>query len=110
MPCQSHDGGVHRLLLIEDDLAIAEPFARALHHDGHQVEVAGDSPTRLQRALTGGHDLVVLMLTARAEETDAVVGLDAGADDYLIEPDGGRLELVQARPPLLELYLVADQG
>jgi len=62
---RSHDGGVHPLLLIEDDPAIAAPLARALIRDGYQVEVAGDGPTGLQGALAGGYGLVVELVRAR---------------------------------------------
>jgi DNA-binding response OmpR family regulator len=112
MACRSHDGGVHRLLLIEDDPAIAEPLTRALVRDGYLVEAARDGPTGLQRALAGDYDLLVLdlglpgldglevcrrlraalptlpvlMLTAPTEELHAVVGFDAGADDYVTKP------------------------
>jgi DNA-binding response OmpR family regulator len=100
------------LLLAEDDEAIAAPLARALRREGHEVEVAGDGPGALQRSLSGRVDLLildlglpgidgvdvcrrlrevdpdlpVLMLTARADEVDLVVGLDAGADDYVAKP------------------------
>jgi DNA-binding response OmpR family regulator len=112
MACRSHDGGVHRLLLIEDDPAIAEPLTRALVRDGYLVEAARDGPTGLQRALAGDYDLLVLdlglpgldglevcrrlraalptlpvlMLTAPTEELHAVVGFDVGADDYVTKP------------------------
>ncbi|MGH8866477.1 MAG: response regulator transcription factor [Actinomycetes bacterium] len=98
-----------RVLLAEDDTAIAEPLARALRRDGYEVEVCGDGPSALERVRAGGVDLLVLdlglpemdglevarrmrgegctapvlVLTARADEVDTVVGLDAGADDYV---------------------------
>ncbi|MDX6647438.1 MAG: hypothetical protein QOK40_3165 [Miltoncostaeaceae bacterium] len=100
------------VLVVEDDRAIAEPLARALRREGHEVEVVGDGELAVARGLEGRHDLVILdlglpgidgvevcqrlraagkttpilMLTARAEEIDAVVGLDAGADDYQAKP------------------------
>lgn len=101
-----------RVLLVEDDQAIAEPLARALRRDGHDVEAVGDGLVAAARGVSGDHDLVILdlglpsldgvevcrrirahlpalpilMLTARADEIDAVVGLDAGADDYQAKP------------------------
>ena len=100
-----------RLLLVEDDASIAEPLVAALRREGHDVawsatganglesvgpetdlvlldlglpDVDGLEVCRqLRRRLP---DLPVLMLTARAEEVDAVVGLDAGADDYVTTP------------------------
>jgi DNA-binding response OmpR family regulator len=103
---------VARLLLVEDDSAIAEPLARALRRQGHDVDAAADGLTGAARGVHGEHDLVILdlglpdidglevcrriraarpdvpllMLTARGEEIDAVEGLDAGADDYQTKP------------------------
>ena len=100
------------VLLAEDDPAIAEPLSRALHREGYTVQVVVDGPSALEAANAGGADLLVLdlglpgmdglevcrrlrsagrglpvlMLTARADEVDFVVGLDAGADDYVAKP------------------------
>lgn len=100
------------VLLAEDDDAIAAPLSRALGREGYAVTVEATGPTALQRALDGGYDLLildlglpgmdglevcrqiratgadiaVLMLTARTDEVDFVVGLDAGADDYVSKP------------------------
>ncbi len=100
------------VLLAEDDTAIAEPLSRALQREGHRVVRVGDGPAALHRADDGDVDLLVLdlglpemdgldvcrrlrrtrpdlpvlMLTARADEVDFVVGLDAGADDYVAKP------------------------
>ncbi|PJJ69969.1 DNA-binding response OmpR family regulator [Sediminihabitans luteus] len=98
------------VLLAEDDPAIAEPLARALTREGYDVVVQGTG----QGAVESAHlaDIVVLdlglpdmdgldvareirhqglttpvlVLTARADEVDLVVGLDAGADDYVTKP------------------------
>jgi DNA-binding response OmpR family regulator len=103
---------VNVVLLAEDDPAIAEPLSRALHREGYAVQIVSDGPTALEAANAGGADLLVLdlglpgmdglevcrrlrsagralpvlMLTARADEVDFVVGLDAGADDYVAKP------------------------
>ncbi|MVU78720.1 response regulator [Nocardia sp. ET3-3] len=100
------------VLLAEDDEAIAAPLSRALGREGYSVTVESYGPAVLERALEGGHDLLildlglpgmdglevcrqvrargaelaVLMLTARTDEVDFVVGLDAGADDYVGKP------------------------
>jgi DNA-binding response OmpR family regulator len=105
-------GLVTTVLLAEDDTGIAEPLSRALQREGHQVLVVGDGPSALSRAAEGEVDLLVLdlglpamdgldvcrrlrrirpdmpvlMLTARTDEVDFVVGLDAGADDYVAKP------------------------
>src|ERR1700721_1758682 len=100
------------VLLAEDDASISEPLARALRREGYDVDVAPDGPSTLEAALGGGVDLIVLdiglprldglevcrrlrsdgqtvpvlILTARADEVDTVIGLDAGADDYVTKP------------------------
>src|SRR5580692_2925214 len=104
--------GMTCVLLAEDDASISEPLSRALRREGYQVEVTQDGPSTLERALGEGADLIlldiglpemdglevcrrvraeghavpVLILTARADEVDTVVGLDAGADDYVTKP------------------------
>jgi DNA-binding response OmpR family regulator len=100
-----------RVLLAEDDEAISAPLERALKREGYDVEVAGDGATALASALRGvdlvvldlglpeidglevcrklraaGSAVPVLILTARVDEVDTVVGLDAGADDYVTKP------------------------
>lgn len=111
-----------RLLLVEDDSAIAEPLSRALDREGYSVERASrgidaltiaasedhidfvildlglpdiDGLEVCRRLRKGGLEAPVLILTARADEVDAVVGLDAGADDYVTKPF--RLGELQAR-------------
>ena len=100
------------VLLAEDDAAIAEPLSRALQREGYEVAVADDGLVALEHVRGGGVDLLVLdlglpgmdglevcrrirlevpdlpvlMLTARTDEVDFVVGLDAGADDYVGKP------------------------
>jgi DNA-binding response OmpR family regulator len=102
-----------RVLLAEDDQAISEPLARALRREGYEVEVCEDGPGALESATGGtpvdlvvldiglpgmdglevcrrlrteGSGVPVLVLTARTDEVDTVVGLDAGADDYVGKP------------------------
>jgi DNA-binding response OmpR family regulator len=100
------------LLLVEDDDDIAEPLVGALAREGYVVDRAETGAAALARGLEAAHDLVILdlglpdldglevcrrlrlaqptlpilMLTARVEEVDTVVGLDAGADDYVTKP------------------------
>jgi DNA-binding response OmpR family regulator len=100
------------VLLAEDDLSISDPLARALRREGYLVNVSADGVGTLDAALAGGIDLLildlglprldglevcrrlrsqgihvpVLILTARADEVDTVIGLDAGADDYVTKP------------------------
>ncbi|OQO90200.1 response regulator transcription factor [Saccharomonospora piscinae] len=105
-------GTVSVVLLAEDDPAIAEPLSRALRREGYEVAVVADGPSALDRSASHRVDLLVLdlglpgmdglevcrrlratdrglpvlMLTARTDEVDFVVGLDAGADDYVAKP------------------------
>jgi DNA-binding response OmpR family regulator len=100
------------VLLAEDDPSISEPLARALRREGYDVGVSADGPDTIEAAKAGGIDLIVLdvglprldglevcrrlrsaghvvpvlILTARADEVDTVIGLDAGADDYVTKP------------------------
>lgn len=98
-------------IIAEDDEDIAQPLARAMRREGFDVTVVSDGPSALVTAREGctllildiglprmdglevcrrlraeGHTFPVLMLTARAGEIDTVVGLDAGADDYVTKP------------------------
>lgn len=99
-----------RVLLAEDDPAIAEPLARALGREGYDVQVHGtgqgviDDVTSADLVVldlglpdmdgldvarwvrSQGMSVPLLVLTARADEVDLVVGLDAGADDYVTKP------------------------
>lgn len=101
-----------RILLVEDDLEIAVPLVRSLQAAGYSVALVGDGVAALEKARTTKPDMIVLdlglpnmdgleicrtlraqkydmpilILTARSSELDLVVGLDAGADDYIIKP------------------------
>ena len=99
------------ILVVDDETAIAEAVAARLRSEGLLVEIAGDGPSAVSRCDELRPDLVVLdlmlpgfdglevcrpiqqqrpvpvlMLTARDDETDVVVGLGVGADDYLTKP------------------------
>jgi two-component system, OmpR family, response regulator CpxR len=109
---------VPRVLIVDDDAALRELLEEYLGQEGYAVETAGDGEAGAARALASGIDLVVLdvmlpglsgldvlrrirrasrvpvvMLTARGEEVDRIVGLELGADDYLPKPFNPR-ELV----------------
>jgi DNA-binding response OmpR family regulator len=101
------------LLVVEDDQRLQRLLKRLLEEDRHLVEVAGDGETAVEiateapgievvildvglpdisglevarRIRATGRDVAILMLTARDTVGDRVVGLDAGADDYLVKP------------------------
>jgi DNA-binding response OmpR family regulator len=108
-----------RLLIVDDDRELCELVAELLEGEGFRVEVSNRSEEGLARALSGEHSLVVLdvmmpgmngfevlrrlraegsgvhvlMLTARGDDVDRIVGLEIGADDYLPKPFNPR-ELV----------------
>jgi two-component system response regulator CpxR len=107
-----------RILVIDDDVELCELLADYLGQEGFVVEAANDAASGLESALSGKFSLVVLdvmlpgmsgfevlrrvrersrvpvlMLTARGEEVDRIVGLEMGADDYLPKPFNPR-ELV----------------
>ena len=103
-----------RALVVEDDPDIVELIDHYLKAEGFEVEALGDGRQALERLRGGGHDVVILdlqlpgldglslcaelrrdkrtrslpviMLTARGDEADRVVGLEVGADDYVVKP------------------------
>jgi DNA-binding response OmpR family regulator len=105
------DAGGHRILLVDDEQSIQTLLSYPLARDGYEVVSATDGAEALERFAEQEFDLVVLdvmlpridglevcrqmrarsavpiiMLTARAEEIDKVVGLELGADDYITKP------------------------
>ena len=105
-----------RILVVEDEPGIALGLEDDLRIEGYEVEVAGDGITALRRAREaafdlivldvmlpgkdgfevcrelrrGGHRTPILMLTAKAQEAEKVLGLELGADDYVTKPFGTR--------------------
>jgi DNA-binding response OmpR family regulator len=110
--------GVDRILVVDDDVELCSLVSEYLRPEGFQVEAVHDGKAGLARALSGDHLLAVLdvmlpgmngfdvlrrirdssrlpvlLLTARGEDVDRIVGLEIGADDYLPKPFNPR-ELV----------------
>ncbi len=101
-----------RILLVEDEPGVAVTLSDLLIDEGYAVDIAVDGPTGLQRAVAEpfdlvildvmlpgkngfdvcrdlrqqGKDMAVMMLTAKSQLTDRVVGLKLGADDYVAKP------------------------
>lgn len=106
------EGVVQRVLVVEDEEAIAEGIAFNLRRKGYEVFLAGDGRSGLAAAMAGQFDLIlldvrlpgidgfevcqrlrqtgdftpILMLTARSQPDDVVYGLKSGADDYVTKP------------------------
>ncbi|MEU5877193.1 response regulator transcription factor [Spirillospora sp. NPDC047279] len=114
-----------RILVVEDEPTIARAVADRLAAEGFAVEIAGDGPAAVERAREYEPDLVVLdvmlpgfdglevcrrvqaeravpvlMLTARDDETDLLVGLGVGADDYITKPFSMRELVARVRTVL----------
>jgi DNA-binding response OmpR family regulator len=123
-----------RVLVVDDEPRVREVVAAYLERDGYRVDQAGDGDAARERLASNDPDLVILdimfpgasgldlladlrkrsdvpviLLTARAEETDRILGLELGADDYVVKPFSPR-ELVarvrtvlrRARPDTVE--------
>ena len=100
-----------KILLVEDEEKLARMVELELRYEGYEVDKAFDGRSGLDRALSGGYDLIlldimlpalsgmevlrrlrresqtpVIMLTARDTVVDKVAGLDSGADDYITKP------------------------
>lgn len=126
-----------RILLVEDDDRIAKPLAEDLRHQHHVVDLAYDGIEGWDCSQGVTYDLIlldlmlpkldgitlcqklrsakymgfVLMLTARDTTTDKVIGLDAGADDYLVKPFeleelSARIRALSRRPLELQQHIL----
>jgi len=123
-----------RILIIDDDEELCELVSEYLSVEGFQVEAIHDGETGLQKALQSEQDLVildvmlptkngfdvlrelrqtskiaVLMLTARGEDSERIVGLESGADDYLPKPFNPR-ELAARMRAILRRAEITDEA
>jgi DNA-binding response OmpR family regulator len=116
--------GRRTILMVEDERSITEPLAEALAREGFDTQVAGTVAEALELAQRGpdlvlldvmlpdgsGYDVCrrlressrvpIIMLTARGEETDRIVGLELGADDYIVKPFSAREVVARIRAVL----------
>jgi DNA-binding response OmpR family regulator len=125
-----------RVLIIEDDPTVAEVVGRYLAREGYLVETAADGADGLRRAISDLPDLVVLdlmlpsmgglevcrrlrattppipiiMLTARSEEAERIIGLEAGADDYVTKPFSPRELTARVRAVLRRAAAAANSS
>jgi DNA-binding response OmpR family regulator len=121
----STTAGRPRILLVEDEESISEPFSRALAREGFEPIVARTAAEALKlaeqrepqlvlldlmlpdgdgrdvaRDLRRRSDVPIIMLTARGTETDRIVGLELGADDYVVKPFSGPEVIARIRAVL----------
>ncbi|MGK7884685.1 MAG: two-component system response regulator RppA [Crocosphaera sp.] len=126
-----------KILLVDDEAELTEPLHHVLSHEGYNVDVADDGQKGYQLALQNTYDLLildwmlpgkpglsicqelrsqgkttpVLFLTAKDTLDDRVMGLDAGADDYLVKPFElrelmARVRALLRRSPALETVAI----
>jgi two-component system, OmpR family, response regulator RegX3 len=113
------------VLLVEDEESITAPLSEALSREGFEPVIAGTAAEALELASSRSPDLVLLdlglpdgsgldvcrelrsrstvpiiMVTARGEETDRIVGLEVGADDYVVKPFSAREVVARIRAVL----------
>ncbi len=124
-----------RVLLVEDERSISEPFSRALAREGFEPVLAetlaqaraafkqrapdlvlldlrlpdGDG-RELARELRAGSQVPIIMLTARGSEVDRVVGLELGADDYVVKPFAAAEVIARIRAVLRRSGGAAQRG
>jgi len=126
---------VASILVVEDEAAMNDLIRAELEAEGHVVRQAHDGAQALRlvheqtpqlvildwmlpgldglsvcRQLRQDYLMPIIMLTARAEEVDRVLGLEVGADDYLVKPFGVRELLARTRAALRRVELEAKRG
>ena len=124
-----------KILVIEDEISLRETLAYNLHKQGYLVETSGDGLQGLQLARQMSPDLIlldvmlpgmdgfeicrilrqemdipILMLTARVDEIDRVVGLELGADDYITKPFSMRELLARVKTRLRVLNIMREKS
>jgi len=122
-----------KILIVEDELTLQETLAYNLKHEGYTVVTAGDGNQAVEKARQQKPDLIVLdimlpgmdgfdvcrtlrkemnepilMLTARDDEIDRVVGLEVGADDYLTKPFSMREFIARVKALLRRVKVMKD--
>jgi len=123
-----------KVLVVEDEPALVDTLEYSLKRQGYDVTVAGDGGVALEKARANPPDLIVLdvmlptldgfevcrilrqemnvpilMLTARTEEVDKIVGLEVGADDYLTKPFSMRELMARVKALLRRVRLVREE-
>lgn len=123
-----------KILVVDDEVSLQETLAYNLKKEGYLVDVASDGPTAIDLARQSKPDLIildimlpgldgfevcrilrkemstpVLMLTARDDEIDRVVGLEVGADDYLAKPFSMRELIARVKALLRRVRIIRQE-
>ncbi|CAH1386674.1 response regulator [Candidatus Nitrotoga sp. M5] len=126
---------MNRILLADDDIELCVMLKQYLEVEGFQVGMAHDGESALNQARTSDYDMVVLdvmmpqlngfdvlrklrkdsllpvlMLTARGEDVDSIIGLELGADDYLPKPCNPRVLVSRIRAILRRIQSQKQHG
>jgi len=124
-----------RILVVEDEISIRETIAYNLTREGFQVEEAADGNAAIEiarstkpdalildimlpgkdglevcRILRKESNVPILMLTARADEIDKIVGLEIGADDYMVKPFSMRELMTRVKALLRRVRLIREES
>jgi DNA-binding response OmpR family regulator len=131
---KKQDEPQHKILIVEDDLTLLETLEYNLAAEGYQIITAADGLTALEMAREEQPDVIlldlmlprldgfevcrilrremnvpILMLTARVDEVDRVVGLEVGADDYLTKPFSMRELIARVKALLRRVRLIREE-
>jgi two-component system response regulator AdeR len=134
-PHQNAQGRGQLVLVVEDEITLAETIELYLRHEGFRTERAADGERALElfraarpdlvlldlglpkvdgmevlRRIRAASDVPVVILTARAEEVDELLGLGMGADDYLVKPVSARKLLARVKVALRRAAPAAGDG
>jgi DNA-binding response OmpR family regulator len=127
-----HADGVQRVLVVEDDDAIAEPLTQGLEREGYAVTRVATGTEALEqsdadlvlldlglpdldgyevcRRMRARASTPIIVITARGDEVDRVVGLELGADDYVVKPFGYRELVARIRAVTRRTSMVDQVG
>jgi len=131
---KKQDEPQHKILIVEDDLTLLETLEYNLAAEGYHIITAADGLTALEMAREEQPDVIlldlmlprldgfevcrilrremnvpILMLTARVDEVDRVVGLEVGADDYLTKPFSMRELIARVKALLRRVRLIREE-
>ncbi|PKN99053.1 MAG: DNA-binding response regulator [Chloroflexi bacterium HGW-Chloroflexi-4] len=125
----------NRILVVEDEKALRETLEYNLSNEGYEVDTSADGLDAFQKAHNGNYNLIlldimlpgmdgfeicrkiraekntpILMLTARDDEIDRIVGLEVGADDYMSKPFSMRELLARVKAMLRRVRLMQEES